>query len=309
MLDAPNPEGKRTAAPIDACQVGGSVLSSTPTLVADHLSSPQSLQLNMTDPNPVLLRPKKRKSATSELDPWYKEISDGSQYLSTLSVAETDWNTAANRLTEKVEHDAELIEDGPLELRSRRRLILTTQLMQQLFQPPPATILSTDACSNYESVTFTLSRVVLGDACRIASRSSDLGLPRDDVKLHPAERKLNGNPCFAKAVEELLGKARKLESDFVRLEKGASILDLRVECQDLEKFSVINRFAKFHGRGQTDSSEAASSDAVSTTQRPCAQRYVIALPMPRSLPDRLNHTMEFQKDGHDIVSSYRMEAV
>ncbi|KAL0384898.1 UNVERIFIED_CONTAM: hypothetical protein Sradi_2884100 [Sesamum radiatum] len=309
MLDAPNPEDKRTTAPIDACQVGSSVLSSTPTLVADHLSSPQSLQLNMTDPSPVLFRPKKRKSATSELHPWYKEISDGSQYLSTLSVAETDWNKAANRLTEKVEHDAELIEDGPLELRSRRRLILTTQLMQQLFQPPPATILSTDAGSKYESVTYTLSRVVLGDACRIASRSSDLGLPRDDVNLHPAERKLNGNPCFAKVVEELLGKARKLESDFLRLEKGASILDLRVECQDLEKFSVINRFAKFHGRGQTDSAEAASSDAVSTTQRPCAQRYVIALPMPRSLPDRLNHMMELHKDGHDIVSSYWKEAV
>ncbi|KAL0421951.1 UNVERIFIED_CONTAM: hypothetical protein Slati_3218000 [Sesamum latifolium] len=291
MLDAPNPEDKRTTAPIDACQVGSSVLSSAPTLVANHLSSPQSLQLNMSDPNPVLFRPKKRKSATSELHPWYKEISDGSQYLSTLSLAETDWNKAANRLTEKVEHDAELIEDGPLELRSRRRLILTTQLMQQLFQPPPATILSTDAGS----------KVVLGDACRIASRSSDLGLPRDDVNLHPAERKLNGNPCFAKVVEELLGKARKLESDFLRLEKGASILDLRVECQDLEKFSVINRFAKFHGRGQTDSAEAASTDAVSTTQRPCAQRYVIALPMPRSLPDR--------KDGHDIVSSYWMEAV
>ncbi|XP_011087305.1 uncharacterized protein LOC105168842 isoform X1 [Sesamum indicum] len=287
MLDAPNPEEKRTAAPIDACQVGGSVLSSTPTLVADHLSSPQLLQLNMTNPNPVLLRPKKRKSATSELHPWYKEISDGSQYLSTLSVAETDWNKAANRLTEKVEHDAELIEDGPLELRSKRRLILTTQLMQQLFQPPPATILSTDACSKYESVTYTLSRVVLGDACRIASCSSDLALPRDDMNLHPSERKLNGNPYFAKVVEELLGKARKLESDFLRLEKGASILDLRVECQDLEKFSVINRFAKFHGRGQTDSAEAASSDAVSTTQRPCAQRYVIALPMPRSLPDRV----------------------
>ncbi|KAK4427736.1 hypothetical protein Salat_1542600 [Sesamum alatum] len=287
ILDAPTPEDKRTAAPIDACQVGGSVLNSTPTLVADHLSSPQSLQLNMTDPNPVLLRPKKRKSATSELHPWYKEMSDGSQNLSTLSVAEADWSKAANRLTEKVEHDAELIEDGPLELRSKRRLILTTQLMQQLFQPPPATILSADASSGHESVTYALSRVVLGDACRIASRSSDLGLPLDDVNLHPAERKLNGNPRFAKVVEELFGKARKLESDFLRLEKGASILDLRVECQDLEKFSVINRFAKFHGRGQTDSAEAASSDAMSTTQRPCAQRYVTALPMPRSLPDRV----------------------
>ena len=71
---------------------------------------------------------------------------------------------------------------------------------------------------------------------------------------------------------------------FVRLDKSASILDLRLECQDLEKFSVINRFAKFHGRGQTDNA-VISTDATAATQRPCAQRYITAVPMPKSLPD------------------------
>lgn len=71
-----------------------------------------------------------------------------------------------------------------------------------------------------------------------------------------------------------------------RLENKASILDLRVECQDLEKFSVINRFAKFHGRGQVDGAEtSASSDTATNAQKP--QRYVTALPMPRNLPDRV----------------------
>lgn len=72
-----------------------------------------------------------------------------------------------------------------------------------------------------------------------------------------------------------------------RLDKSASILDLRLECQDLEKFSVINRFAKFHGRGQTDNAETSSTDATAATNKPCAQRYVTAVPMPRSLPDRV----------------------
>lgn len=72
-----------------------------------------------------------------------------------------------------------------------------------------------------------------------------------------------------------------------RLDKSASILDLRVECQDLEKFSVINRFARFHGRGQTDNTETSSGDVTESTRRPTPQRYVTALPMPRSVPDRV----------------------
>ena len=73
---------------------------------------------------------------------------------------------------------------------------------------------------------------------------------------------------------------------FGRPERSTSILDLRLECQDLEKFSVINRFARFHGRGQTDNAET-STDATAAMQKPCAQKYVTAVPMPRSLPDRV----------------------
>lgn len=73
-----------------------------------------------------------------------------------------------------------------------------------------------------------------------------------------------------------------------RLDNRASVLDLRVDCQDLEKFSVINRFAKFHSRGQADGPEtSSSSDATANAQKTCPQRYVTALPMPRNLPDRV----------------------
>lgn len=66
-------------------------------------------------------------------------------------------------------------------LRSKRRLILTTQLMQQLFCPPPATILSAVASSEYESVAYAISRVALGDACSSISTSSNPGLSPDDI--------------------------------------------------------------------------------------------------------------------------------
>ncbi|KAI3454735.1 hypothetical protein Pfo_011398 [Paulownia fortunei] len=290
-LDTLNSEEKGTAAPTDACQADKSHQNSTPSSVANgHFPSPQSSQLNATGQHMVILRPKKRKSATSELHPWHKEISEGSQDLWTLSMAEADWNKAANRLTEKVEDYGELIEDGPPVLRSKRRLILTTHLMQQLLRPAPAAILSADASTSYEIVAYAVSRIALGDACSTVSCSSNLDVPCDGMDLLLAKgksSKRNGGRCYAKATEELMGRAGKLENDFLRLDKTASVPDLRVECQDLEKFSVINRFARFHGRGQTDNAETTSSDVTASTQKPIPQRYVTAHPLPRSLPDRV----------------------
>ncbi|KAG8379261.1 hypothetical protein BUALT_Bualt07G0070200 [Buddleja alternifolia] len=286
-LDTHNSQEKSTATPVDVCQIGTRHQNSTPSSVANgHFSSPQLSQPNVTGQHLVNLRPKKRKSATSELHPWRKELSEDSQNIWTISKAESEWNRAVNRRTEKVEAFAELIEDGPSVLKSKRRLIMTSQLMQQLLRPAPATILSSDASSNYEIVSYAVSRMALGDACSTVSHSSDLDVPRDSTNLLLAKSKSsgrNGVRFYAKAIEELIGRARKLENDFLRLDKSASISDLRVECQDLEKFSVINRFARFHGRGPTDNAETSSNDA--TTQKPIPQRYVTAVPVPRILPD------------------------
>ncbi|KAK6123094.1 hypothetical protein DH2020_043155 [Rehmannia glutinosa] len=289
-FDMLNSEEKGSAASTDECQTDNSDQNPTPSLVANgHLPS-QSSQLNVTGQHLVSLRPEKRKSATSEFHPWHKEISEGSQDLWTLSMAELDWNKAANRLTEKVVDDAELMEDGPPVLRSKRRLVLTTHLMQQLLRPAPAAILSTDASTSFESLAYTVSRIALGDACSTVSCSSNLDVRCDGVDLSIAKGKSadrSGGRCYEKVTEELMGSARKLENDFLRLDKSASILDLRVECQDLEKFSVINRFARFHGRGQTDNAETTSTDVTTSTQKSIPQRYVTAFPMPRNLPDRI----------------------
>lgn len=285
IMDAPNVEDKSSDAPVNACPVDSTLGNSAPILEGnEHLPPAQS---NATGQHQVILRPKKRKSASSELQPWYKEISDGSLGLSNLSEAETDWSEATNRLTEKVGDDVELIEDGPPLLRSKRRLIMTTQLMQQLISPPPAIILSTDASSKYENVAYAVSRVALGDACSALSRSNSMGLPCDGADLHGIKGKLKGDPRFAKVINDLCGKARKLQNDFMSsLDKSASMLDLRLEAQDLEKFSVINRFAKFHGRGpQSDNAETSSTDA--NAYKSFAQRYVTAVPVPRNLPDRV----------------------
>lgn len=70
-----------------------------------------------------------------------------------------------------MEDEAEMIEDGPPMPRPRRRLILTTQLMQQLIQSLPGAILSADAASEFESVAYFTAKLALGDACSLISYS------------------------------------------------------------------------------------------------------------------------------------------
>ncbi|XP_042954000.1 uncharacterized protein LOC122290409 isoform X1 [Carya illinoinensis] len=266
--------------------------SSYSTSVANEQpSSHHLLPPDVTDHSMITVRPKKRKSATSELIPWHKELTEGSQRLQNISVAELVWAQAVNRLIEKVEDEAEAVEDGPLILIPKRRLILTTQLMQQLLHPPPAGVISADSRSHYESIAYFIARSVLGYACgAISIPGNDAFMATDNRSLLSEKLTTFGSAhhrCL-KVMEDFIGKARKLETDLLRLDNRTSILDLRVEYQDLERFSVINRFAKFHGRGQVDGPEtSSSSDTTANSQKSCPQRYVTALPMPRNLPDRV----------------------
>ncbi|XP_059640437.1 uncharacterized protein LOC132282703 [Cornus florida] len=274
----------------DASQVGN---TSIPIAAAnEHFFSLHSLPPDVIDQRLVIVRPKKRKSATCELLSWRKEVTQDSQSLWSISMAEVDWAKTSNRLIDKIEDEAEMIEDGPPMLRPKRRLILTTQLMQQLFRPPPAAVLSADAGSNYESILYSVARLALGSACSLISCWGTIshGL-HDNINLSSDKHKSSeriGHWHISKVMEDYIGRAQKLENDFLRLDKRASVLDLRMECQDLEKFSVINRFAKFHGRGQADGAESSSyPDAAANAQKPFPKRYVTALPMPRNVPDRV----------------------
>ena len=79
-----------------------------------------------------------------------------------------------------MEDETEMIENAQPLLRLRKRLVRTTQLVQQVFSPVPAVILSADATSNYESVAYYAAELALGDACNLSScRRSDSCLSSD----------------------------------------------------------------------------------------------------------------------------------
>lgn len=64
-------------------------------------------------------------------------------------------------------NEVEMVEDGYVMLRSKRRLIMTTQLLQQLVCPAPTFFLSADASSFYDSVIYFILRASLGDTCSL----------------------------------------------------------------------------------------------------------------------------------------------
>lgn len=56
--------------------------------------------------------------------------------------------------------------------------------------------------------------------------------------------------------------------------------EIKFDIEDLERFSVINRFARFHSKGPV-----SGNPSQSTLLKPMPQRYVAVGPMPRSIPE------------------------
>ncbi|MQL88486.1 hypothetical protein Taro_021042 [Colocasia esculenta] len=239
----------------------------------------------------VVPRPNKRKTSLSRLIPWHKEITRGSDRLWNISMAELDWAHATKRLCSKVEDEDKTSVDGLSVPRARRRLVLTTQLMQQLVPALPLRILAADATFEYESMTYLIARLVLRDACgRISCSRSNLHFPyvgRNTISEKLMITKGAGEHFFSEVTEGFIGRMSKLENDLSRSEKGASFLDIRVECQDLERFSIINRFANFHGRGQGCQADVVenSSTSEAASWKMFLQRYATALSMPGNLAE------------------------
>ncbi|CAL9157972.1 uncharacterized protein LOC135588441 isoform X1 [Musa acuminata AAA Group] len=236
-----------------------------------------------------IIRSKKRKIANRDLLPWHKMVMGCPQSLQSISMPELDWAQAANRLIEKVDDEAETMDDGLFMPQSRRRIILTTQLMQQLIPAVPAVMFKGEATSGYQSVTFSIAKTALADACSLVSSSesdSHLLLGNENT-INIGEVKTSKKveeDTFLKLMEDFIGRSKKLSTDFSRLERKTSMLDVRLECQELERFSIVNRLGKFHGRTHADGVDVSSTPG-NAYRRIFPQRYITAVPVPGNLPE------------------------
>ncbi|KAM0039956.1 hypothetical protein Hdeb2414_s0012g00388041 [Helianthus debilis subsp. tardiflorus] len=195
-----------------------------------------SLQMKFASKSQDLLVPqsKKRKFSTYELLPWHKEATKGSSRLLDMSTAEVEWAQAAKRVPEMLKEDAEALGYSTRMVPSKKRVILSTQLMQVLFRPAPAAILSDDDPKCYNTLTYFAARLALGDACSLSNRFYTLSV----VKASISKGSCDQNP--SKIVEDFIKRAKELENDILRFENGGSVLEIRMASQDLERFSLIN---------------------------------------------------------------------
>ncbi|CAL9187228.1 unnamed protein product [Musa hybrid cultivar] len=255
---------------------GSSYGQGTSAIKTDPIrSSPFLLAQNVMD-HDIILRSKKRKSEITDM-PWHKIITVCPERSQSIRMTELDWTMSANRLMEKMDDEAETMEDDLLMPQSRRRLILTTQLMHQLIPAEPAVLFEGEATSAYASVTYSVAKAALSDACSLVSFSESdshvlLGNENMIFGELKTSQKVEDN-TFSRFAENFIGKSKKLKTDFIRLEKGSTLLDLRLECQELERFSILNHLGKFHGR----------THANGVVFFP--KRNITPLPVPGNLPE------------------------
>ncbi|KAL0424367.1 UNVERIFIED_CONTAM: hypothetical protein Sradi_0971500 [Sesamum radiatum] len=222
-----------------AGQGSGLCPTAATSVACKQLNSTCMLPSDVTPQNLAVSIPKKRKLLTFDMVPWHKELNHGPPRLQDISTSELVWAQVSNRRPEEVKDEAETFEEFFPAVRAKRRLICTTQLMQQVFQPGPAVILWSDASSNCDYVAYSAARLALGDACRLPSQ-----LPshtNDTSPDEPNSSKRIRSCEFSKVVECFINRVKKLEGDLSRLDKSLSVVDVKVEAQDLEKFSIINR--------------------------------------------------------------------
>ncbi|VAH88139.1 unnamed protein product [Triticum turgidum subsp. durum] len=163
----------------------------------------------------LVTRPKKRKFTERALVSWHK-ITAGTQKLRKTSTNEMDWAWAANRLIKKSEDDPESLEDAPVNYLPRKRLIMTTKLIQEVFPAIPARVLRAQAVSAYESATYNIAMFTLGDTCII---SSDNSRALADNENNPSEQRTSAKQMedkLSKVVEVFVGRIKKMENDYLR---------------------------------------------------------------------------------------------
>lgn len=62
------------------------------------------------------------------------------------------------------------------------------------------------------------------------------------------------------------------------------MLDVQLECQDLERISIVNRLGRFHGRNHAAAVEGSSASEM-TPRRIFPERHVMSFAVPGNLPE------------------------
>ncbi|GLJ31691.1 hypothetical protein SUGI_0636860 [Cryptomeria japonica] len=233
--------------------------------------------------SPVTVLPKKRRRIVMPRTPSHIGSTEDGNRISTISNSEMPWTAARNSLLEN-EGDDSYVKKAGLVSQAKRRLLLTTQLMQQLVRPLPTPIMCGKEIVEYESVIYASAKTILEDACKFSSSLRISGNPNKFKRL-----KANS---FSSEGKSFMGRTKGLENEFLRLETSMYISELRNEIQKLERLSVRNRFAKLRRRKSPVASEKSIANGTESLfgltlsiHMTCPRRHATELPLPNDIPE------------------------
>ncbi|GER30706.1 hypothetical protein STAS_06665 [Striga asiatica] len=233
-----------------------------------------------------LSMPKKRKFFELDMVPWHEEVNRGPSRLQDISTAECIWAQASNRKPEEASNATVNVEEFLPVVRAKKRLICTTQHMQQIFQPIPVIILCSDASLTCDSVAYVAARLELGDAWFLTGQLASNTNNMSPYKLKTSNEK---EACeFSELVKAFIDRIKKVEADLSRVDKSLSFVDFKVEVSEMERFSTNNRFARFHTMRAQPAPNNALPSHTATLFNPGLQKYVIPRAMPEIVPEGQN---------------------
>lgn len=268
-----------------------------------HIAAPNQLPLLQVSPyktsshGVVTVHPKKRKKPVPLLIPWHIAATQPRNSLPSTSDAELTWANAANRLPDKDDSDVHR-DNTSSSSRAKRRLKLTTLLMQQLIPPLSSRLMHGNSLVDNECATYSLAKLALEDACRLMANTEKEASSAQDISenknmpLRGQQGRTWGmakNVAVMRCVESFVERAKRLDSELARVDSSTSALELRGKIYDLERMAIVNRLARHHGTGLTvDSSEICLIESIPDVgtgiRKPSPKKYVTAAPMPRTLP-------------------------